>query len=297
MRNLEVMKRIFDVFHEAVYIVDKERKILYFNPVAEKISGFKKGEIEGQNCYHNTLNHVDEQGKKLCLDGCPLLESIRNNITTDNFVYLHHKEGFRVRVHVRSVPLMEDGVVTGAIEVFTDETRQNLVLEELIFQKELSLIDPLTGLFNRRYLDERFYQDFKETLKTGQLGVLFIDLDDFKKVNDIYGHLVGDEILKTVSSTIIHNLRESDYVFRYGGEEIVVFLKDVSHDDLFRIAEKLRILTAASSTRNIEQKLASTISVGATMFEIGESIYQAIHRADKAMYQAKRLGKNQTVVV
>ncbi|MDX9691681.1 MAG: PAS domain-containing protein, partial [Acholeplasmataceae bacterium] len=69
MRHLEVMKKIFDVFHEAVYIVDKERKILYFNPVAEKISGFHKDEIVGKHCFNNTLNHIDDTGKKLCLDG------------------------------------------------------------------------------------------------------------------------------------------------------------------------------------------------------------------------------------
>jgi diguanylate cyclase (GGDEF)-like protein/PAS domain S-box-containing protein len=297
MRHLEVMKKIFDVFHEAVYIVDRERKILYFNPVAEKISGFNKHEIEGQHCFQNTLNHIDETGKKLCLDGCPLLESIRKNITTDNYVYLHHKIGHRIKVHVRSVPLVEDGIVEGAIEVFTDVTEKNLVLDELTFQKELSMIDPLTGMFNRRYLDERFYHDFKDSLLSGGLGVLFIDLDNFKKVNDIYGHLTGDEVLKTVATTIISNLRSNDYVFRYGGEEIVVFLKEVSKDELFAIAEKLRILTAGSSTRGLKHEIVSTISVGATLYQIGESIYHAIDRADQAMYIAKGKGKNQTVCI
>jgi len=296
MKNLDAMKRIFNVFHEAVYIVDKNRKILYFNPVACDISGFKKEEIEGKHCFDNTLNHIDEKGKKLCLDGCPLLESIQKNITTDNYVYLHHKKGYRIRVHVRSVPILENGIVQGAIEVFTDETEKSLIIDEVIFQKELALIDPLTGLFNRRYLDERFFKDFKDQLSSNSMGVLFIDLDNFKQVNDVFGHLVGDEVLRLVSQTIIYNLRNSDYAIRYGGEEIVIFLKDVTHQTIFEIAEKLRILTHASSTRNLKHNIHTTISIGATLHKEDEDIYQTIHRADQAMYQAKRLGKNQTII-
>lgn len=296
MRNLEVMKRIFEVFHEAVYIVDKERKILYFNPVASKISGFAKEEIEGKHCFDNTLNHIDDQGKKLCLDGCPLLESIRQQITTDNYVFLHHKKGYRIRVHVRSVPLFENGVVEGAIEVFTDETEKNLVVNEVMLQKELALIDPLTGLFNRRYLDERFFNDFKDGLEKQNVGVLFIDLDNFKQVNDLFGHLTGDQVLRTVSQTILHNIRSHDYAIRYGGEEIVVILKNMSIEEIRSMAERLRILTQASSTRDSQHNLTTTISIGATLQKPKEDIYQTIHRADLAMYQAKRLGKNQTII-
>jgi len=296
MKNLEVMKRIFEVFHEAVYIVDKDRKILYFNPVASKISGFSREEIEGKHCFDNTLNHIDDTGKKLCIDGCPLLESIRHKVTTDHYVYLHHKKGYRIRVHVRSVPLFEDGIVEGAIEVFTDETEKNLVINEVVLQKELALIDPLTGLFNRRYLDEKFFNDFKEDLEQDDLGILFIDLDNFKQVNDVFGHLVGDEVLRTVSQTILHNIRSNDYAIRYGGEEIIVLLKNIIKDELHKMAERIRILTESSSTRHTKHNLTTTISIGATLHKPKDQIYQTIHRADLAMYQAKRLGKNQTIL-
>lgn len=297
MTNLNAMKRIFDVFHEAVYIVDRNRKILYFNPVAEKISGFKAEDIVSKHCYDNTLNHIDEHGKKLCIDGCPLLESIQENITTDNFVYLHHKDGHRIRVHVRSVPLIEDLEVIGAIEVFTNESKTNLVLDELLLQKQLALIDPLTGLFNRRYLDERFDIDFKENMTKGNLGLLFIDIDNFKQVNDIYGHLVGDAVLRTVSSTIMHNLKQIDYVVRYGGEEILVLVKETHPEDLYHVANQLRILIAASSTRKIAHHLYVTVSIGASMHRPEDHITVTIGHADQAMYQAKKCGKNQVVMI
>lgn len=297
MNNLDAMKRIFDVFHEAVYIVDKNRKILYFNPVAEHISGFKSTDIVNMHCFNNTLNHIDDKGKKLCLDGCPLLESIQKNITTDNFVYLHHKEGHRVKVHVRSVPLMEQNEVVGAIEVFTNESKKNLILDELLLHKQLALIDPLTGLFNRRYFDEQFRIDFKEQLINGKLGLLFLDIDDFKQINDVYGHIVGDQVLRTVSSTVSHNLDQEDYAIRYGGEEIIIMLKDSNQKELKELANHLRILIAASSTRSLKQNVHTTVSIGATMHHPVEDIYQTIHRADQAMYQAKRQGKNRVVII
>jgi diguanylate cyclase (GGDEF)-like protein/PAS domain S-box-containing protein len=296
MRDLEQLKVMFESFHEAVYIVDTERKILYFNPVASEISGFKSSELVGSHCFDNTLNHVDDSGKNLCRDGCPLLVSIKENKVSDHFVYLHHKFGHRVRVHVRSIPYLEDGKVVGAIEVFTDETQRTSMIDELIIHKHMAMLDPLTGLFNRRFLSDRFPSMLSENAKEGMLGILFMDIDNFKAINDTFGHLAGDEVLKSIASTIQYNLKTHDYVIRYGGEEIIAFLKNVNPEDLLFIAEKLRILVMKSSTRTSRHELSVTISVGATMILPNESIEEGIHRADIAMYEAKVRGKNQTVV-
>ena len=296
MRNLEQLKMMFDSFHEAVYIVDTERKILYFNPVATEISGFKAEDLVNSHCFDNTLNHVDDTGKNLCKDGCPLLVSIRENRVSDHFVYLHHKYGHRVRVHVRSIPYLEDDKVVGAIEVFTDETQKSSMIDELIIHKHMAMLDPLTGLFNRRFLTERFPVMLSENAKDGMLGILFMDIDNFKEINDTYGHLAGDEVLKSIASTIQYNLKTHDYVVRYGGEEIIAFLKNVNEEDLLFIAEKLRILVSKSSTRTARHELKVTISVGATMALPNESIDEGIHRADIAMYEAKVRGKNNTIV-
>jgi len=296
MRNLEQLKVMFESFHEAVYIVDRDRKILYFNPVAEEISGFKSEDLVDSHCFDNTLNHVDDTGKNLCLDGCPLLVSIRENKVSDHFVYLHHKYGHRVRVHVRSIPYIENDEVVGAIEVFTDETQKSAMIDELIIHKHMAMLDPLTGLFNRRFLTERFPSMLVDNAHEGKLGILFIDIDNFKIINDQYGHLAGDEVLKSVASTIQYNLKTHDYVLRYGGEEIVAFLKNVNEEDLIFIAEKLRILVMKSSTRTARHELSVTVSIGATMALQNETIEDGIHRADIAMYAAKVAGKNKTVL-
>ncbi|MCR3907151.1 MAG: sensor domain-containing diguanylate cyclase [Tenericutes bacterium] len=294
MKDLKKLSLLFDSFHEAIYVVDKERKILYFNPVATQISGFEQNETEGFFCYDNILNHVDGTGKNLCFDGCPLVDSIKYNRIEDHMVYLHHKNGHRVKVHVRAIPYEEDGEIVGAIEVFTDETSRNLLLDELYIKDQLLMIDPLTKLFNRRFLDEKI-ENIIQKEKVKKVGILFFDIDDFKVINDKFGHLYGDDLLKAVSNTIQLNLKSTDYVIRFGGEEIVAILSDADEKLLLEIAEVLRLLIHQTKPRKPEHDYVLSVSIGATMLK-NESVMEAIHRADLAMYDAKKAGKNNVVL-
>ncbi|PKK97494.1 MAG: GGDEF domain-containing protein [Tenericutes bacterium HGW-Tenericutes-3] len=295
METIEKLKILFESFHEAIYIVNKERKILYFNPKASQISGFSKGDMVNSFCFDNLLNHVNDDGDHLCLGKCPLVQSIVTNEVTTSEVYLHHKNGHRVKVLVTAIPYEENGEVAGAIEVFTDVTETNSLLEKLLIQKRLNMIDPLTGLFNRRFLHEEFPELQKGIPADERLGILFIDIDNFKSLNDRYGHLIGDEILKIVSKTIQYNLKSNDFVIRYGGDEILVLLRQIDQDTVEYVAEKLRILVKNSGSRDIDKKTKTTISVGATILDHKESLLQAINRADHAMYLAKSKGANQVV--
>lgn len=286
---------MFDHFHEAIYIVDTSRKILYFNEMASAISGFPKGETEGFFCYDNILNHVDDHGTNLCLHGCPLMHTIESNSVSDHFVYLHHKLGHRVRVHVRAIPVMEDGKVAGAIEVFTDETQKNLMQQQLDIQQKLLMLDPLTGLFNRRFMEIELDRIIQSKPEDQPFGVLFMDIDNFKGINDTFGHSYGDEILKSISKTIQNNVRSTDYVIRYGGEEIVCIMPNADELMTGEVAELLRILVKRSLPRDYRHDFDLTISIGATVMQGSDSIQSVIDRADKAMYQAKRSGKNRVV--
>lgn len=297
MTNLKQLAALFEHFHEAVYIVDQNRKILYFNIMATEISGYSPDEMVGIFCYSNKLNHVDDFGNNLCHNGCPLVESITHHVVTDHFVYLHHKNGHRIRVHVRAIPYKENDQIVGAVEVFTDETQRNLIQEELDVQKTLSLIDPLTGLFNRRFLNERFMSIYSSYSQNELLGILMIDIDHFKKVNDTHGHVVGDEILKTVSNTIRYNLRNNDYVIRMGGEEITVLLKDVNTQSLKGVSEKLRVLIEKSVTRYKNKDISVTVTIGGTLHESTQNLIESIERADEALYIGKSSGRNQSVTL
>jgi len=164
--------------------------------------------------------------------------------------------------------------------------------------KEKSLKDELTGLYNRRFLEE--YLDRIVPLAKEQnikLGILMIDIDYFKKVNDAYGHDIGDIVLKTVAGIIKSQIRQSDVCIRYGGEEFMVILYDIKNEkNLLNIAEKIRKKVENTIISTPKGNLKKTVSIGAALYpDDAEHIWQAIKFADVALYKAKESGRNRVV--
>ena len=154
------------------------------------------------------------------------------------------------------------------------------------FYQELSILDGLTGVYNRRYLDETLRREIERAKRYNQVISLFmLDIDDFKKYNDTYGHQAGDEILKKLANLLVEAVRAADMVFRYGGEEFVVFLPQTLKQGGVETAKRLI---------NLErQNLPVTISLGLVSYpEDGQNINDLLLRVDKALYQAKHLGKD-----
>ena len=162
--------------------------------------------------------------------------------------------------------------------------------------EEETNIDPLTKAYNRRAL-ERYLQKVcqKKTLKH-ELHLLILDIDDFKTINDKYGHIAGDKILIFTAHILRHMLRDGDRVFRYGGEEFVVVLNRIETKQCINIAQ--RILKQISSNNLIYKgdTMKVTVSVGATRYSAGDTPETLIARADHALYEAKKSGKNKLIV-
>lgn len=169
-------------------------------------------------------------------------------------------------------------------------------LTELL--KQQSYIDQLTGLYNRRFLEEIASKISAQILRRGtNLGILMVDVDYFKEVNDRYGHDVGDVVLSEVAKTIKNCVRESDFVIRFGGEEILVLLMDVKEGFAEKVAEKIR---SAVESKVIEYKggiLKKTVSVGVSEFpkDCDGKLWRCVKFADIALYKAKEGGRNRVV--
>jgi two-component system, cell cycle response regulator len=149
-------------------------------------------------------------------------------------------------------------------------------------------LDPLTGIYNRRYFNLKAAELCK---KGGDLSLVMIDLDYFKQVNDSYGHLTGDEILKQTVQQIKKNLRISDILARFGGEEFALLLPNTKIDSAYIVAERIR---STIENEHYEQ-ISGTASFGVSEFKRGGSIEDFINYADKALLIAKQRGRNQVV--
>lgn len=291
MDMLNRLIELFKHFHEGIYIVDRNRKILYFNPEAEHISGYSKDEVVGRYCNDNILNHIDEDGNRLCIIGCPLKASMDNDEVNQSDIYLHHKNGHRIKVAVRTIPFKDQGDVVYGVEVFRDLTQSEAYEKRLNEEKVKTLIDPLTNLYNRRFLD-LFIQGEMNYFEDDSHGVLFMDVDGFKAFNDDYGHNVGDQVLVNIAHTLQSNITHHDIGVRYGGEEFIVFIKHVSKDTLLKKAENLRMLIEGSFVKTADKNIVVTVSIGASLFHKHEDIASAIITADKAQYLVKAQGRN-----
>jgi diguanylate cyclase (GGDEF)-like protein/PAS domain S-box-containing protein len=287
-------KELMDQLYDGVYFVDRTRKILYWNRAAEKITGFSASEVLTKCCAENILRHVDAFGKGLCETACPLTEVIRDGIPRDAEVFLHHKDGHRIPVSIHTAPVFdEQGKIIGAVELFTDNTPKANILARIAELEELVMLDPLTMLGNRRFIEMNVQNRLDEMDRYGSsFGVLFLDIDHFKNVNDRYGHESGDKVLKMVAKTLAVNSRPFDVFGRWGGEEFVGIIQRVDHQSLYEIAERLRNLVKASFVVQDDTKIQATVSVGACFAHEGDTLETLIRRADELMYRSKTLGRD-----
>jgi len=297
--NNNFYKAILDNLHEGVYFTDRKRCITYWNHSAERITGYSAEEVVGSACYDNLLMHVNDEGLQLCGGHCPLMATMHDGQVRSAEVFLHHKNGHRVPVTVRASPIRDDrGRMIGAVETFIDNFPRLAALQKIERLQKEALLDPLTGLGNRRYTDITL-QNSLEELHQHHLpfGVLFIDIDHFKQINDICGHEWGDRVLKMVACTLAGALNSYDFLGRWGGEEFVAILANASEERLLSCAEKLRVLVERShldypGLAEEASFLRVTVSIGATLAQKGDTQCDLLRRADCLMYQSKGAGRN-----
>jgi diguanylate cyclase (GGDEF)-like protein/PAS domain S-box-containing protein len=292
--NKESYARIIDNIHDGLYFVDTRRIITYWNKAAEKISGFSSQEVIGRSCADNILTHIDANGKKLCLGNCPLQATIEDGKPREAEVYMHHKDGHRIPVSVRATVLTDNsGKVIGGIELFTDISNQRANTLRVKELEKMALLDTLTELANRNFIEKELKSRFEETRRLKvPFGILFMDIDFFKKFNDTYGHDVGDKVLKFVAKTLTANSRPFDLYGRWGGEEFLGIVRNVSGKNLAEVGNRMRLLLQDSYITHENQKLHVTISIGATMVKSDDTIDSVLKRADGLLYQSKAEGRN-----
>ncbi len=289
---------ILDALYDGLYITDINRTITFWNKAAESITGFSAEEVIGKRCSDNILTHIDDNGNKLCLSLCPLALAIQQSQPQEANVYLHHKNGQRVPVTVKIRPLYDNqGSIIGAVELFSDYSKQKNIEEKLKAMEQLALIDALTHIPNRRYLEQQLHAAFEEIKRYRiPFGFIFLDIDNFKTINDTYGHAAGDQVLTYVASTLQNITRVFDTAARWGGDEFGLILHNITINSLSETANRIRMLIENSYYVHELTNIGVTISLGATIIRENDTIETLIERADKLLYTSKHSGKNYLTV-
>jgi len=288
---------------DAVIVLDVQERVVDINPAAVQLLNIETKRAIGKHAV-NVLKSLDNSNHPFWRD----LE-LRQEIVIE--------QDINCLFDLSISPLADAlGNINGRLIVFRDVTlrRQNeLALlnanqklneqlnENRILQgqlHELAMRDPLTNLFNRRYLEETLNQELARAGREKYpVSIIMMDLDRFKRINDTFGHKIGDEILQALANLLLAHIRRFDVACRYGGEEFVVFMPNSGIETAFERAELIRTKFSELKFPHLNQRAHLGISLGVATFPVhGSRAQHLLNSADQAMYTAKRGGRNRTVV-
>ena len=288
---------------DAVITVDEQGQVNYMNEAAHRLCQRPMPTAAEQALkLHDLVHLVDEaSGKEVTSPLQQLLDSKETLLQNDSSHCLVRRDGSSVSVSWVASQIRDKEKNTGAVLVMHDTTREKLLIERLGW---LALRDPLTSLFNRRAFEEQLECALKG-LRTGDDErrviqghvLLFIDLDQFKVVNDTCGHAAGDELLRLISENVSHCLRSHDVFARMGGDEFGIILLNCSLAVGEQRAEKIRSVISQTELMWNATKFVSTASIGLVhLCASGETPNMALSAADLACYKAKDNGRNRVEV-
>ncbi|PGV48388.1 EAL domain-containing protein [Bacillus sp. AFS037270] len=274
-------KSLFDYHSDAVYSLDLEGRFTSANKACETLSGYSPQELLGKNFTELVYEEdLDETLRLFHLSSGEGAASKQNIVTR-----LKCKHGEILSLNVTIIPIIVDGKTVGVYGVAKDITE--FIKNQEMFE-HLAYHDYLTGLPNRNMLESLLANG---TIMIKSIAILFIDLDRFKIVNDTLGHSMGDLLLKKVAERLREALSENDLIFRQGGDEFIVILKDADRERADAVANQILEALSTPFMLNTTEVFTSP-SIGISLSqEDGETVETLIKYADFAMYQAKKAGK------
>ncbi len=265
-------RALLDQLEAGIYIVDRERRILYWNSGAERISGYLAHEVSGHFCHGDLLMHCDSDGGVLCGRGCPLSAVMQDARPRECTVFLRHRQGHRVPVYVRSRAICDaGGAAIGAVEVFEEAVAP--ARGGLSALQPFGCLDPVTGAATRKYGEMRIRQSL-EALDLFEIpfGWLRVGLDGPETLTHRGGHGMVDAALKMIAATLDRNIGSFDVLTRWVRTEFRIEVSHCSRLELAALAEKLLILVRASNLEWWGDRVRAGISIAAGNAEHGDSL-------------------------
>ena len=300
---------IFNTVNNGIIILDEDLNVLAWNKWLEIYTKIKEKDIVSKNIckYFPYINEkkLKRKAKTVLVTNNPSFLSLNTNrylinipvSNITNTIFESMQQDITILPYDIEKKYICIYIYDNTLMCEINQKLEN-ANEELV---DMSHRDPLTQIFNRRYFSEQSkkIKSFSQRNNNIPFSIITLDIDKFKKINDTYGHLVGDEVIIKVAHIIEAEVRTSDIVARFGGEEFVMLLQDCNLDDAYKVAEKVREdIEKTSISVHIDTEVKFTVSIGVAQFsEVdNNNIELTLSRADEALYKAKNIGRNKTVV-
>ena len=287
LNAFEPFKDFSRIFLDAYVLIKANEEVILFNQPFTHILDLPSSKIKDNEFY--SLFNIDEKNK-IFLDS---LITNRKASRIDEITISTKTSCLSKVLIVSSYPFFDKNKnFLGTCLLIRDVSAETYLLDKYSSKSVESITDSLTGLYTRRFLSKKI----KEFLKSkGPFGIILIDLDFFKKVNDTYGHQAGDHVLKETAHLLKTISRKDDIIARYGGEEFVLLINQASQSSLLKICEKIRLSIAQHKYKYEDKQIPVTTSLGASLStnDLQETEDLLIKQADRALYEAKKRGRNQ----
>jgi PAS domain S-box-containing protein/diguanylate cyclase (GGDEF)-like protein len=295
--NPEMFRAVLESLPIAVYLTDRKRQIAFWNTSAERITGYLGQEVIGHFCQDNLLMHCDENQLDLCGCACPLAQTMQDGRPREADIFLRHKEGQRVPVRVRSVPVRDEfGVIIGAAECFEErsfratEARGGRIPADVPLDDVTEIPDRQATLAGISAALEGF------ATSHSSFGVLSIALDDLEHVRRVSGCQAVNAVLYATAQTLSGGTRPGDLVGRWRAERFIALLICPAAEGLRSCANRLKRLVSLTAVPWWGDRLSVTASMGGAMVRPGDTVESLLGRAEEAL-EAAAAAKPDSVVV
>jgi len=265
--DLQLCQSILETLPAALYVVDRERKILLWNGGAEKLSGFLRHEVIGRSCRDNILMHCNERGRVLCGDSCPLAETMHDGRPRDVEVYMRHKAGHRVPVRVQAVPARNgNGSIVGAVEVFEQ-------------------IAAMPGrVLDRASIEAVLHAQFMDfTDRRIPFGILLVEFEELRRVDEMYGRPAEHEIITELTATLARCMRREDHLGWWSENRLLAIVPGCWAAALDETAETLRDVLAQTTVPWWGDQLHAVLKVCRAVVREDDSAATLAARCEEAL--------------
>ncbi len=288
-------RSIIAAMREGVVVQNRKGEIIASNKNAEKILGVTAAQLEGKTSLDPAWRSVHEDGTPFPGDGHPAMVTLTTGKPQNGIIMgVHKTDSSLTWISINSQPIFsrDESVPHAVVTTFSDITERKIWEEEI---KKISVTDHLTQIYNRVQGNRSLETEIERASRYNEkLSLIMFDIDHFKSVNDTYGHDAGDQVLVTVSREVDEQLRPTDEFIRWGGEEFLVILPHTEKEQALQLAERIRKHIEALRFPSLP---GITCSFGVSAYAREDTVDTFTKRVDEALYQAKREGRNRSILL